>query len=125
MKIGNVRIEELNCRLLATEREPEMTSPSPICNQQHPQSEIAGLIKPTVLSLSAYTLSGLSAGRKLNQNEIAVRCSRAPQAGGNRARAGTPWNRYPEFVPRKLVEQIAAKHDWDPEECWLGTGPTR
>ncbi|HSE66155.1 MAG TPA: histidinol-phosphate transaminase, partial [Gemmatimonadales bacterium] len=34
----------------------------------------------------------------------------------------TPWNRYPEFVPRKLVEQIAAKHDWDPEGVLVGNG---
>src|SRR4029453_859726 len=87
------------------------------------KSEIAGLIKPTVLSLSAYTLSGLSAERKLNQNESPFDVpDHLKREGIERARA-TPWNRYPEFVPRRLVEQIAERHKWDPEGLLVGNGP--
>jgi Histidinol-phosphate/aromatic aminotransferase and cobyric acid decarboxylase len=98
-----------------------MTSPSQsaIGNRQ---SEIAGLIKPTVLSLSAYTLSGLSAERKLNQNESPFDVPEHLKREVIERALATPWNRYPEFVPRKLVEQIAAKHDWDPEGVLVGNG---
>jgi len=98
-----------------------MTSPSQsaISNRQ---SEIAGLIKPTVLSLSAYTLSGLSAERKLNQNESPFDVPEHLKREVIERALATPWNRYPEFVPRKLVEQIAAKHDWDPEGVLVGNG---
>jgi len=98
-----------------------MTSPfqSSIVNLK---SEIAGLIKPTVLSLSAYTLSGLSAERKLNQNESPFDVPEHLKREVIERALATPWNRYPEFVPRRLVEQIAAKHDWDPEGVLVGNG---
>ncbi|HEU5154697.1 MAG TPA: histidinol-phosphate transaminase [Gemmatimonadales bacterium] len=86
------------------------------------QSEIAGLIKPTVLSLSPYTLSGLSAERKLNQNESPFDVPEHLKREVIERALATPWNRYPEFVPQKLVEQIAAKHDWDPEGVLVGNG---
>ena len=98
-----------------------MTSPSQSASSNL-QSEIARLIKPTVLSLSAYTLSGLSAERKLNQNESPFDIPEHLKREVIERALATPWNRYPEFVPRKLVEQIAAKHDWDPEGVLVGNG---
>ena len=98
-----------------------MTSPSQSASSTL-QSEIARLIKPTVLSLSAYTLSGLSAERKLNQNESPFDIPEHLKREVIERALATPWNRYPEFVPRKLVEQIAAKHDWDPEGVLVGNG---
>jgi histidinol-phosphate aminotransferase len=92
---------------------------SPISNQQ---SAIAGLIKPSVRALSAYTLSPLTASRKLNQNESPLDVPEHLKRLILERAETLPWNRYPDFVPQGLVEAIAARHGWDPAGVLVGNG---
>jgi len=80
------------------------------------------LVKPGVKALAAYTLDAPASVRKLNQNESPHDLPEdLKRAVLNRA-GGLPWHRYPGFVPAHLAEQIARRHDWEPEGVLVGNG---
>ena len=79
-------------------------------------------MKPGVRSQAAYTLRALPARRKLNQNECPYDFPpELKQAVLERA-AAAPWHRYPEFVPARLVERLAAHYGWIPDGVLVGNG---
>jgi histidinol-phosphate aminotransferase len=80
------------------------------------------LIKPSVRAEPAYTLEAPSAARKLNQNENPLDIPPELKRVVLERASALAWNRYPAFVPRHLVEVIAARHDWDPDGVLVGNG---
>ena len=80
------------------------------------------LVKPEVRAQAGYTLPALPTRRKLNQNE----CPHDFPAELKRIvleRAGSAaWQRYPEFVPTRLVERLAGHYGWLPEGVVVGNG---
>ncbi|HEX6669512.1 MAG TPA: aminotransferase class I/II-fold pyridoxal phosphate-dependent enzyme, partial [Gemmatimonadales bacterium] len=93
---------------------PEEALPDP--------AEGLALVKPGVRAQAGYTLRSPAARRKLNQNE----CPHDLPPELKRAvldRAGSaPWQRYPEFVPARLVERLAGHYGWVPEGVVVGNG---
>lgn len=93
---------------------PEEALPDP--------AEGLALVKPGVRAQAGYTLRSPAARRKLNQNE----CPHDLPPELKRAvldRAGSaPWQRYPEFVPTRLVERLAGHYGWVPEGVVVGNG---
>jgi histidinol-phosphate aminotransferase len=80
------------------------------------------LIKPGVRTQAGYTLRALPSRRKLNQNECPHDFPpELKQAVLERA-AGAHWQRYPEFVPARLVERLAAHYGWRPGGVVVGNG---
>jgi histidinol-phosphate aminotransferase len=79
-------------------------------------------VKPGVRTQAGYTLGAPAARRKLNQNE----CPHDLPADLKRAvlerAASAPWQRYPEFVPARLVERLAAHYGWVPDGVVVGNG---
>ncbi|HEU5171402.1 MAG TPA: histidinol-phosphate transaminase [Gemmatimonadales bacterium] len=80
------------------------------------------LVKPAVRGQPAYALTPHASRRKLNQNEspwdvpVALKREILDRA------AGLPWNRYPEFVPAELLEQLAGAHGWSADGVLVGNG---
>ncbi|HEU4523814.1 MAG TPA: histidinol-phosphate transaminase [Gemmatimonadales bacterium] len=71
---------------------------------------------------AGYTLRALPSRRKLNQNECPHDFPpELKQAVLERA-AEAHWQRYPEFVPARLVERLAAHYGWRPEGVVVGNG---
>jgi histidinol-phosphate aminotransferase len=85
-------------------------------------AEGLALVKPGVRAQSGYTLRALSSHRKLNQNE----CPQDLPAELKRAvlerAAAAAWQRYPEFVPARLVERLAAHYGWISDGVVVGNG---
>ena len=85
-------------------------------------AEGLALVKPGVRAQAGYTLRSPAARRKLNQNESPYDLpADLKQAVLERA-ASAPWQRYPEFVPVRLVERLAAHYGWVPEGVVVGNG---
>ena len=79
-------------------------------------------MKPGVRAQAGYTLRAQAARRKLNQNECPHDLPPdLKQAVLDRA-ASAPWQRYPEFVPARLVERLAAHYGWVPDGVVVGNG---
>jgi histidinol-phosphate aminotransferase len=79
-------------------------------------------VKPGVRAQAGYTLRAQAARRKLNQNECPHDLPPdLKQAVLDRA-ASAPWQRYPEFVPARLVERLAAHYGWVPDGVVVGNG---
>ena len=85
-------------------------------------AEGLALVKPGVRAQAGYTLRALATRRKLNQNE----CPHDFPPELKRTvleRAGSAsWQRYPEFVPARLVERLAAHYGWVPDGVVVGNG---
>jgi histidinol-phosphate aminotransferase len=80
------------------------------------------LIKPSVREQPAYTLAALDAARKLNQNESPYDLpERLKREIADRVVAA-PWPRYPEFVPRRLLEKLSAWYAWPADGILVGNG---
>ena len=115
-----------------TRQPPPATSPTPVPpiasestgpGEGLPDAEEGlALVKPGVRAQAGYALRALPARRKLNQNE----CPHDLPPELKRAvleRAGSaPWQRYPEFVPARLVERLAAHYAWVPDGVVVGNG---
>ena len=85
-------------------------------------AEGLALVKPGVRAQAGYTLRALPTRRKLNQNECPHDLpAELKQAILERA-AAAQWQRYPEFVPARLVERLAAHYGWVPEGIVVGNG---
>jgi histidinol dehydrogenase len=79
-------------------------------------------IKPAVRAITAYTLAPHRAGIKINQNENPFDMPREIKDEVARRTIGRAWSRYPDFVPRSLVERLAAFAGWEPEGTLAGNG---
>lgn len=79
-------------------------------------------IKPAVRNQPAYTLAPLASRRKLNQNENPYDVPAELKRKILEQIAAEPWNRYPEFVPERLLELLSARYDWPADGILAGNG---
>jgi histidinol-phosphate aminotransferase len=80
------------------------------------------LIKPSVREQPAYTLAALDAARKLNQNESPYDLPEALKREIAERAVAARWPRYPEFVPRRLLQRLAVLYEWPPDGILVGNG---
>ena len=85
-------------------------------------AEGLALVKPGVRAQAGYTLRALQARRKLNQNECPHDFPPELKRSVLERAAAVPWQRYPEFVPARLVERLAAHYGWRPDGVVVGNG---
>lgn len=85
-------------------------------------AEGLALVKPGVRAQAGYTLRALQARRKLNQNECPHDFPPELKRSVLERAAAAPWQRYPEFVPARLVERLAAHYGWRPDGVVVGNG---
>jgi histidinol-phosphate aminotransferase len=108
----------------ATDRQP--TRPTPVtpgpADALPDAAEGLALVKPGVRAQAAYSLRSPGARRKLNQNEcpddLPPEVKRAVLDAAERA----AWNRYPEFVPARLLERLAHHYGWRADGLLAGNG---
>lgn len=87
-----------------------------------PAADGLSLIKTSVRSQRGYTLVSPVAHRKLNQNESPYDLPPELKQEVLDAVAGLRWQRYPEFVPRDLLAQLADHYGWLPDGILVGNG---
>lgn len=80
------------------------------------------LMKPGVRAQAGYTLRALPTRRKLNQNECPHDFPPELKQSVLERAASAPWHRYPEFVPARLAERLAAYYGWRPDGVVVGNG---
>jgi histidinol-phosphate aminotransferase len=80
------------------------------------------LVKPGVRAQSGYTLRSPEARRKLNQNECPHDLPEHLKRSVVERAVATPWQRYPEFAPARLIQRLAAHYGWIPEGVVVGNG---
>jgi histidinol-phosphate aminotransferase len=80
------------------------------------------LIKASVREQPAYTLAALDAVRKLNQNESPYDLPEDLKREIADRVVAARWPRYPEFVPRRLLDQLASWHGWTADGILVGNG---
>jgi histidinol-phosphate aminotransferase len=80
------------------------------------------LVKPAVRAQELYTLPPRTAAVKVDQNENPFELPDAFKAEVLRRLAAAPWGRYPEFVPRPLLEALARHSGWRPDGALAGNG---
>src|SRR5436309_15729088 len=71
-------------------------------------------IKPEVRAQQAYTLTAPAAARKLEHNESPSDAPDGVKDAVLTAARAAPWNRYPLYTPRALLERCARRHGWTP-----------
>jgi histidinol-phosphate aminotransferase len=79
-------------------------------------------IKPAVRALHAYTLSARTAAVKINQNENPRDLPAALKRRILDEALARPWNRYPEFDPRELLEALGRFARWRADGILAGNG---
>lgn len=79
-------------------------------------------IKPAVRAVKAYTLAPYRASLKLNQNENPWDAPACIKEEVLRRFAERRWSQYPDFVPARLNEHLAAFADWRPDGVMAGNG---
>jgi histidinol-phosphate aminotransferase len=87
-----------------------------------PSSDGVSLIKPAVLSQTGYTLVSPPARRKLNQNESPFDFPDELKRQVLEQVSREAWQRYPEFAPGDLVQELAQEYGWVPEGVLVGNG---
>ena len=85
-------------------------------------AEGLALVKPGVRSQAGYTLRAPPGRRKLNQNECPYDFPIELKQSVLERAAAARWQRYPEFVPTRLVERLAAHYGWMPDGVVVGNG---
>jgi histidinol-phosphate aminotransferase len=85
-------------------------------------AEGLALVKPGVRTQTGYTLRAPAARRKLNQNESPHDLPADLKRVVLERAASASWQRYPEFVPARLVQRLAAHYGWVPEGVVVGNG---
>jgi histidinol-phosphate aminotransferase len=83
---------------------------------------MSDVIKPSVRSLRAYSLSPHRASIKLNQNENPWDAPARIKEEVLRRFAARKWSRYPDFVPASLNERLAEFAAWTPDGVIAGNG---
>lgn len=81
-----------------------------------------GLIKASVRGQTPYTLDAPPAPRKLNQNEAPLDVPEELKREILARAGGVPWNRYPPYVPLRLVAALASRHGWVADGVLVGNG---
>jgi histidinol-phosphate aminotransferase len=79
-------------------------------------------IKPAVRAITAYTLAPYRASIKINQNENPFDIPDEIKQEVARRIAGRAWARYPDFVPSRLLDALAAFAGWKAEGTLAGNG---
>jgi histidinol-phosphate aminotransferase len=79
-------------------------------------------VKPAVRGLAAYTVALPKAPVKLNQNENPWDLPEAAKRRVVEKVLARPWCRYPDLVPRDLLEALARHSGWRPEGILVGNG---
>jgi len=85
------------------------------------KAALAG-VKEQVLDAPAYTLRALDAAVKLNQNENPYDFPADLKEEAFRRFRDRAWSRYPEFVPEKLLGQLADFAGWTRDGVLVGNG---
>lgn len=80
------------------------------------------LIKPAVRALGHYTLPPRQARVKVDQNENPYELPAAFKDEVLARMRAAPWGRYPEFVPRRLLEALAKFAGWRHDGVLVGNG---
>jgi histidinol-phosphate aminotransferase len=86
------------------------------------EAEGLALVKPGVRAQAGYTLRSPATRRKLNQNECPHDLPPELKRAVLERVAEAAWQRYPEFVPARLVERLAAHYGWVPGGVVVGNG---
>lgn len=81
-----------------------------------------GLINRAVRDLDAYHLAPSETPIKLNQNESPFDWPEEVKEEAARFCRERPWNRYPDFVPKRLHEDLASYAGATPEQILAGNG---
>ncbi|HEU4763217.1 MAG TPA: histidinol-phosphate transaminase [Gemmatimonadales bacterium] len=84
--------------------------------------EALALIRPDLRTLPAYRPTPRGARHKLNQNESPYPLPPALREAVLERLASVEWNRYPEAVPRRLTDRLAAHTGWLAEGILVGAG---
>ncbi|MEP7340783.1 MAG: histidinol-phosphate transaminase [Acidobacteriota bacterium] len=79
-------------------------------------------IKHNVRAIKAYTLDPLDAPIKINQNENPFGMPAAIKEEVLRRARQHDWARYPEFIPTRLLEKLAAHVGWKVDGVIAGNG---
>ena len=85
-------------------------------------AEGLALVKPGVRAQAGYTLRAEPTRRKLNQNECPHDLPTDLKRAVLERAASAPWQRYPEFVPARLAERLAAHYGWVADGIVVGNG---
>jgi len=85
-------------------------------------SDIVNSIKSSVRAVKAYTLAPHRASLKLNQNENPWDAPARIKDEVLRRFAERKWSQYPDFVPARLNERLAAFAGWRPDGVIAGNG---
>ncbi len=85
------------------------------------KAALAG-VKEQVLDVPAYTLRALDAAVKLNQNENPYDFPADLKEEAFRRFRERSWSRYPDFVPDKLIAQLAEFAGWTKDGVLVGNG---
>lgn len=80
------------------------------------------LVKPSVRALGHYTLPPRVARVKVDQNENPYELPADFKDEVLARMRAAPWGRYPEFVPRGLIEALARFAGWRPDGVLVGNG---
>lgn len=80
------------------------------------------LLRHQIEGIAEYTLDHRSCRIKLNQNENPFDLPEDIKREILRRVGAEHWSRYPEFVPRRQMESVAAFRGWSPEGILLGNG---
>ena len=107
----------------ATEQPTRQTPSSPGPADALPDAaEGLALVKPGVRAQAAYTLRAPAARRKLNQNECPEDFPPELKRAVLDAAERSAWNRYPEFVPGRLLERLGQHYGWRADGLLAGNG---
>src|SRR5690242_14987126 len=85
-------------------------------------SDALNSIKPAVRAVRAYTLAPHRASIKLNQNENPWDAPARLKDEVLRRFGERTWSQYPDFVPARLNERLAAFAGWTPDGIIAGNG---
>jgi histidinol-phosphate aminotransferase len=85
-------------------------------------AEGLALVKPGVRGQTGYTLRAAPARRKLNQNEYPLDLPPDVKRAVLERAVEAPWQRYPEFIPARLLERLAAHYGWRADGIVVGNG---
>src|SRR3954451_631631 len=84
--------------------------------------DVLNSIKPSVRAVRPYTLAPHRASLKLNQNENPWDAPARVKDEVLRRFAERKWSQYPDFVPARLNERLAAFAGWRPDGVIAGNG---